>query len=722
MKLKICLFLLLSISLMSAKTEKSVTGFAIVVDQKSYDAAKLEIDAYATAVEAQGLKTYILVDTWKTPDAIREKLITLYHSKTSPIEGAVFVGDIPVPMLRDAQHLSSAFKMDQEKYAWNRSSIPSDRFYDDFDLQFTYLKQDTARQLYHYYSLNATSKQVLNPNIYSGRIKPPEGKDKYERLKSYLKKVVNYKNNQKKVEQVMFFTGHGYNSECPRTWMDEKLAISQQFDYLSGQKSYLEYINFQFEKHIRIRLMPELKRKNLDIALLHHHGGPTTQYLDGMPQVQSVPDEIEDVKYYLRSKLSSAKTPEKIKSTKESYMKMFGVPESWFEGTFDKKQIEKDSTFNANLDINVEDLVSYSSNAKFIMMDACFTGSFHLDDYLTGEYIFDEGQTIVMQANTVNAYQDKWADEMAGLLGLGMRVGFWNQMNCLLETHIIGDPTFAFTSADDQLKINSWIATRKNDVDFWTKQLTSPYADMQALALRTIFQKEGNNASGLLLNHFKSSKFFTARTEALKLLSLCKDANFITAINLGINDSYELIQRLSAIYMGNTGDESHIPYMIDALLRNNVSQRVEYDLKNSVGLFRQELLLAELDKQLPQKEYLLDPATTKADLSKMIIYNTKKMQDYVNEVLAKETTKKERYFCLKNFRNETAHPYLDQLINFTDTISDQSVKLTAIEMLGWFDSSSQRQKITDFCNRELSKTSLPKPYLNEVLKTKNRIN
>ncbi|MEI7830405.1 MAG: hypothetical protein WCI31_11575 [Prolixibacteraceae bacterium] len=722
MKFKYLLLLLLPVMLMSAKAEKFTTGFAIVVDQKSYDAAKHEIDAYAAAVEAQGLKTYILVDAWKTPDAIREKLIALYHAKTSPIEGAVFVGDIPVPMLRDAQHLSSAFKMDQEKYAWNRSSIPSDRFYDDFDLQFTYLKQDTARHLYHYYSLNAASPQVLNPNIYSGRIKPPEGKDKYDKLKAYLKKVVEYKNNQKKVEQIMFFTGHGYNSECPRSWMDEKLAISQQFDYLSGQKSYLEYINFQFEKHIRFRLMPELKRKDLDIALLHHHGGPTTQYLDGMPQVQSVPDEIEDVKYYLRSKLGSAKTPEKIKSTKESYMKMFGVPESWFEGTFDKKQMEKDSTFNANLDINVEDLVNYSSNAKFIMMDACFTGSFHLDDYLTGEYIFDEGQTIVMQANTVNAYQDKWADEMAGLLGLGMRVGFWNQMNCLLETHLIGDPTFAFVSADDKVDVNAWIASKKSDVEFWKKQLTSPYADMQALALRKIYEKEGRNASGLLLSHFKSSKFFTARTEALRLLSLCKDANFISAINLGISDSYELIQRFSAIYMGNTGDESHIPYLIDALLRNNLSKRVEYNLKSAVGLFRQDQLLAELNKQIPQKEFLLDPAEAKAELSKVITYNTKHMQDYVKEVLAKETTKKERYFSLKNFRNETAHPFLDQLINFTDTISDQSVKLTAIEMLGWFDASSQRQKITDFCNRELAKTNLSKPYQNEVLKTKNRVN
>jgi hypothetical protein len=723
MKFKIGLLLLLFTLLESYKTAKFESGFAIVVDQKSYDAAKVEIESYARSVELQGLKTYLLVGQWTTPDVIKEKLNQLYHSPESPIEGAVFIGDIPVPMLRDAQHLSSAFKMDQDKYAWNRSSIPSDRFYDDFDLQFTYLKQDTARHLYHYYSLKAESPQILTPDIYSGRIKPPEGKNKYDLLKAYLKKVVAYKSSVGKVGQVLLFTGHGYNSECSRSWMDEKLALSQQFDYLNGQKGYLEYINFQTDKHIRFRLMAELKRKDLDIALLHHHGAPTTQYLDGMPATQSVQDEIEDVKYYLRSKLSSAgKTPEKIKATKETYMKSLGVPESWFDGTFDKKQIEKDSTFNANLDINVADLKDYSSNAKFIMLDACFTGSFHLDNYLSGQYIFDEGQTQVVQANTVNSYQDKWPDEMAGLLGLGLRVGFWNKMNCLLETHLIGDPTFAFKSADSNMDVNSWIRSRKNDMPFWRTQLNSPYADLQALALRMIYQKEGKGASGLLLRAFKESRFFTARTEAFKLLSLCRDQNMIDAINLGISDSYELIQRFSAIYMGNTGDKSHIPYMIDALLRNNLSNRVEYDLKTSLSMFPKDLLLAELEKQLPQKEFLLDPAATKSEMTKLIEYNTKRMQDYVNELLAKETSKKERYFNLRNFRNMTTHPHLDELINYTDTVSDQSLKIVAIEMLGWFDNSSERQRIVSFCNKELKDKRLPENYRYEVLRTKNRVN
>jgi hypothetical protein len=94
----------------------------------------------------------------------------------------------------------------------------------------------------------------------------------------------------------------------------------------------------------------------------------------------------------------------------------------------------------------------------------------------------------------------------------------------------------------------------------------------------------------------------------------------------------------------------------------------------------------------------------------------------VNELLAKETSKKERYFNLRNFRNMTTHPHLGELINYTDTVSDQSLKIVAIEMLGWFDNSSERQKIINFCDKELKSKNLPENYRYEVLKTKNRVN
>ena len=146
-------------------------GFAIVIDADSYSHAAKEVDAYARSIEQDGLKPIIIKDTSGNPDNIRKQLVKLYKDKKNPIEGAVFIGDIPIPMIRDAQHLTSAFKMNQELYPWDESSVPSDRFYDDFDLKFDYLKQDSANALYHYYSLRADSPQYLSPEIYSGRIK-----------------------------------------------------------------------------------------------------------------------------------------------------------------------------------------------------------------------------------------------------------------------------------------------------------------------------------------------------------------------------------------------------------------------------------------------------------------------------------------------------------------------------------------------------------------------
>ena len=140
-----------------ALAAKLQRGFAIVVDPVSYKEARTDIDNYAKAVENDGLKTYIIVDRWGVPDSIRFQLQQLYLQKECPIEGAVFVGDIPVPMIRDAQHLTSAFKMNQETFPRTESSVPSDRFYDDFDLKFNFLDKDEQYPLYYYYSAISVS-------------------------------------------------------------------------------------------------------------------------------------------------------------------------------------------------------------------------------------------------------------------------------------------------------------------------------------------------------------------------------------------------------------------------------------------------------------------------------------------------------------------------------------------------------------------------------------
>ena len=126
---------------------KTKTTFAIVVDQKSYDEAKSEIDAYRTSIEKEGLGTYLLIDDWKRPEPIREQLVKLHENEKTPLEGCVFIGDIPIPMIRDAHHLSSAFKR-SPKANWQKSSVPSDRYYDDFGLKVSIRPTTGIKPLY----------------------------------------------------------------------------------------------------------------------------------------------------------------------------------------------------------------------------------------------------------------------------------------------------------------------------------------------------------------------------------------------------------------------------------------------------------------------------------------------------------------------------------------------------------------------------------------------
>ena len=108
----VCLATTAVLSLNAAKVSR---GFAIVVDSKSYSEARAEVDNYARAIEeVNRLKVYLIQDKWGVPDSIRAELKRLYSLKKQPIEGCVLLGDIPVAMIRDAQHLTSAFKMNQK--------------------------------------------------------------------------------------------------------------------------------------------------------------------------------------------------------------------------------------------------------------------------------------------------------------------------------------------------------------------------------------------------------------------------------------------------------------------------------------------------------------------------------------------------------------------------------------------------------------------------------
>ena len=94
---------------------KHPTAFAILVDEVTYEKIPGAIEAYRDAIEKDGLSAYIVSGNWESPDQVRKEIVAL--SRRKPVlEGIVLVGDIPVAMIRNAQHLTTAFKMDEEAF------------------------------------------------------------------------------------------------------------------------------------------------------------------------------------------------------------------------------------------------------------------------------------------------------------------------------------------------------------------------------------------------------------------------------------------------------------------------------------------------------------------------------------------------------------------------------------------------------------------------------
>lgn len=728
MKLAFAALLLLAgfSSNLFAKADKNKgTTVAVVVDQKTYEKIPQQIDAYVASMDNSYRKGVLVVDKWFNPDSIKAQLFNMYNENN--LEGAVFVGDIPVPMLRDAQHFTTAFKMNQ-KMAMQRSSVPSDRFYDDFDLKFNFIKQDEEAKLFFYYSLVAESAQEICCDIYSARIKAPEGEDKYELLAAYLKKAVDAKAQKVAMEKILHFAGHGYNSESMNARIDEAVVFAEQFQFLNRKGKRLEYIDFTFDDYVKTRLMAAVADKDVDLAVLHHHGADDTQYLNGSPFVADPTGWTKLARNYFRGKMRSAKDKE---TTKERFMKNYDVPASWLEDYNDPKKVYEDSLHAASMDIVIADLEGYSSGAKMILFDACYNGSFHLDDYIAGHYIFNPGNTVVVKGNSVNTLQDTWTTELLGLLNWGISAGNWAKGQMTLESHLIGDPTFEFVQQDvpqwfigkKGFNVNEVIATRKGDVKFWRSVLYAPVADelacdFKSLAIQMLYN---NNAisSAELLDIQKNSNSKILRLEAFNTNRKIADANLPKAIILGLQDDYELTQRLAAMYTGKNYSAELIPAVVEGLMDPMTSARVLFQLRGNLKGYDSAAVVAEMEKQNSENPYW-EGEEAFAKLVRMVKNSDKSFMEEIAAVKDGSMSFKDQRSFARARRNGCEPKAVEPLVHMLKNSDSQELKLIAAEALGWYLYSSAKEEILAQCNNlyNAEKDELVKA---ELLKTINRL-
>ena len=697
---------------------KPSTSFAIVIDDFHANQLTKELSAYQKSLEKEGFNVYILKDKWQQPEQIKNKLYDLYQN--NHLEGAVFIGNIPVPMIRDAQHLTSTFKMPQDM-DWLESSVPSDRYYDDFDLKFNFIKQDEKHQNLYYYQLDAGSPQYIQMDIYSGRLKPPTNNpiESVAYIKDYLTKLVAEREKQNPFDHITTYTAEGYNSNALNSWSSVLFGFRNQFKDLFQSPNSVKFSSYNNKNFMKSYWMTQLARPEVDYAYFNGHGLSDYQIVSGSLETSSPPLSMQNVARYIRNQMRKAKeSNQNLQEKKKYFQDMLGLNDKWFEDALHDDSIKNDSIYEEQKTISIHDLKNWKINAKFVYLDACLNGSYQLDEYIAGYYPFSKGENIVTIANSVGVLQDLWANEMMGLIQNGTRIGQVLKHSAYLETHIFGDPTFSF-SAKNSVEWNNEIAHNVSP-NYWKSLVNHQLVDVQALALRKLSQiNPSNQTIELIANQFYNNSNEAVRTEAYLILRKLKPSNWHQIIIDASKDNYEYLRRISVYDMAEIGADEFIKPLVNLYFNDQMSNRTTFNVERMLDFFEREKVVATIQSER-KNHPVYDEESVKAFIQKF--EKGSFISKYFDQLRDGTLPKKDIKFTLSVLRAYRFHQYIPEILKLLkDNKQDEKLMLTTLEVLSWFKDSHQKELIKAFCQELMADSSSTNEVKYQAKRTNNII-
>ena len=706
----------------SAAAAADSSSFAIVVDSSTFRACAPELYEYARSVRDGGLRVLTLAGDWSSPEQVKDALQRAYED--DGLEGAVFVGDIPVPMVRGAHHLCSAFKMQEDPGDMFNTSVPSDRFYDDFDLKFDFISsQDTLGFSYFYYRLRGDGPQEIECDIYSGRIKPTlDGEAGHAQISAYLKKLCEIKAEANVVDRIMSYTGSGSFSNSLVAWKDESVTLEEQFPAAfrtaDGARFYI-YAMYPFPKEV---IRGELARKDLDLALFHEHGVPGRQYLSDAPAARTMGAYYEDASRRIREAVATQmrygqSEEEAIAGLKQKYE----LDDSWFSGLHDPAVAEADSLFDLSTGIILDDVHRWNPEPLVTLFDACYNGDFREKDCIASSYIFGSGRSVAALGNSVNVLQDKSSSDLLGLLDCGYSLGEYAMMTNILESHIIGDPTFRFMPSDPSAAKPDF---RSEDCGYWLSVLESDErADIRGLALYKLYRLEYPALSELLCRTFCESDSYMLRLQAMQLAAHYDDGNYGRILLRALDDPYEFIRRKAVYFAGRTGDPGFVLPVAEMYLRDHTSRRVDFNIVSTAPFWGYDALPDAVDSLIDASSEVFDKALRKEELVKPL-RDGMSISRSVNAAFESAGKLQKSRFYVSVLRN-MPYPYLtDKVLGcLADASLPSELRTELAEALGWYVRSNTRGRIISACREILDGQagSLDSALEDELNKTINRL-
>lgn len=645
-------------------TIAGLNSFAIFVDSTTFVNTGSWLLKYRKSIENDGLPTYIIIANWKYPEQIKEVILDLYRQKKHKLEGIVLIGEIPIIMLLDAQYLTSAFRTDPNNPDIFKTAVPTDRFYDDFDLKCEFVQQDSANSLLHYYRLNSDSVRKLDKEIYCARIQIPSDTEKnYKILTNYFKKIVRIKSAPRDVlDNITTFTGFNYMSGSHTAFLDEMITLREIFNLQKITNSRLQSIDYRSLPNLKQQLFRYLSIPASDLFLMHSHGNEANQYI---LEKESGPIMAED----------------------NSAM---------------QNQSPSDNSDETTITIN--DIGKRNIHSEVVLLDVCYNGAFQYTRNMAHAYLFSPGEVVVVMANSVNVRQDIALVENLGVLAFGARIGQWHQLECYLESHLFGDPTFRFASQvpeePDCYPPYNRAACDPGKLKKICKE--SPWPYLRASALEALHQIKSEDFKEYLDAGFKDPANIV-RLKSWFLLAEQRDLDFISRLPDGLNDSYELIRRNCVIWMGEIGSNSFVQHLARVAVQDP-SERVLFNALTALKLIGTQEARTAL-------KWILSELTNYDDgkFLQQVRANLFTMTQWLpNEIFPPLTkgTEEEKIKHIQLFRANRHLIALPILLFLYENDKSVAVRTAAAEVMGWYVFYEKRKIILESFEKVLQNADL----------------
>ena len=409
----------------------------------------------------------------------------------------------------------------------------------------------------------------------------------------------------------------------------------EHFPQLAATSEAFSYMDYDDATPIRFSMMNEMMRPDLSLAMLHHHGDWDTQYLN------------------MRT--------------------------------------------NDNLTLNEINKYNFRPNARCVVFDACFNGSFHRDDCIANEYIFRDGKTVATLAGSVNIIQDKWYDRYLGLLACGVSIGYINQHTAYLESHVIGDPTFAFLP-------------------------TPPCKGSADLLCRDMLEHASRYSDKALLHTLRTSPLATVRLQAFTMLTDRRSNILDDAITTALDDNYEMLQRFAVNVMAKRGSERLVPAFARLLTRTNLSKRVAFNADQAIQFFNKQLLAKAVDSCLAQMEGRLVKADSfctavRGQVEKMGARWDSDIMSLLNDSLDHKHALRQagymRIYCPAYL--------LPKVADYTLRCTDNEVRKALLNVMGWHRLAYTSDVCLEVAHKIAADQSLPQDVRDEARRCALRI-